>query len=163
MSRPLAPGTIAEILRLQRLPVVNYMPPEGREFRAAAYVGIPLQGATAVVVQIKVPQGFNGVINYFANVYVGGGFVEGAGFLTWTLYQDYQQGVVAPGFNNILASLGSVPNPAHLNGIKIKENQLPTLTVSNAAVGIVPAGQLIGGLIGGYFYPVSQEPKTFTF
>jgi len=139
------------------------MPPEGREFRYASYVGIPNQGVSAAVVQFKVPQGFNGMINAFANVYVGGGFQEGQGYIVWTLYQDYQQNIVAPGFNNIVASFGAVSNPAKLNGIRIKENQLVTLLVTNTNPGVVPAGQDIGGLIGGYFYPVQLEPKTFTF
>lgn len=149
------------ISHILRFPVQNYMPPEGREFRNHAYVAIPAQGANAVVVQFKVPRGFNGMINYIANVYVGGGFQEGQGLITWTLYQDFQNsgGVVAPGFRNIVASLGSVSNPSKLNGVKIKENQLVTLLVSNTNPGVVPAGQFIGGLLGGYYYPVSEEPK----
>jgi hypothetical protein len=151
---------------ISRLPVTNYMPAEGREFRPAAYVAIPAQGAQAVVVQFKVPQGYNGMINAIANVFVGGGFQEGAGAITWTLFADYQggKGPVVPNFNNILASLGSVSNPAKLNGIRVKENQLVTLAVNNAAVGgVLPAGQLIGGLLGGYFYPIALEPQTISF
>lgn len=155
---------IGRIHKLERLPFQNYMPPEGREFRFANYITIPNQGApAAIVVQFKVPQGFNGIINRLANVYVGGGFEEGQGLITWQLFQDYQQKIVAPGFDNITASFGTVSNPAIMNGIRIKENQEPTLVVSNANPGVVPAGQFIGGLIGGYFYPVSLEPKHQTF
>ena len=155
--------SLAQIISISRLPAQNFIPPEGREFRNAAYVAIPNQGAQANVVQFTVPQGYNGIINRFANVYVGGGFQEGAGLISFTLYADFNPGIVATGFNNILASLGSVQNPAVLNGIKIKENQLVTLVVNNSNPGVVPAGQLIGGLVGGYYYPVQLEPDQIAF
>jgi hypothetical protein len=155
--------TLAQLLEIARLPVLNYMPPEGREFWNAAYVGIPNQGAQAVVVQFTVPQGFNGIITHFANVYIGGGFQEGQGLIQWQLFADITTGVVVSGYDNIVASLGAVSNPPRHNGIKIKENQKVTLVVNNANPGVVPAGQLIGGLIGGFYYPVSKEPATFTF
>lgn len=145
--------------RILRLPLQNYMPAEGREFRYAADVGIPNQGASAIVVQFKVPQGFNGFINRLKAVYVGGGFEEGQGLIIWTLYQDFQQSTVMPGFNNITAAIGGPNGPEVMNGLKVKQNQLVTLQVSNSNPGVVPAGQLIGGIIGGYFYPVSIEPK----
>jgi hypothetical protein len=148
----------ASCLEIVRLPVTNYMPDRGVEFRKAAYVAIPAVGAQAVVVQFQVPEGMNGMINRLANVFVGGGFTEGQGGIIWQLYQDFTVGggTVAPDFDNMLASFGSVNNPAVLNGIRIKEKQLVTLLVKN--VSVVVAGQFIGGLLGGYFYPVDLEP-----
>jgi hypothetical protein len=140
-----------------RLPFINFMPPEGVEFREHAYVTIPAIGAQAIVVQFKVPKGYNGIINYLANEYVGGGFVQGAGGVTWEIFKDFQGLIPAPNFQRIVASLGVVANPAKLNGIRIKEGQLVTLVVNNVAV--VVAGQLIGGLLGGYFYPIDLEPQ----
>jgi hypothetical protein len=161
-----APPQIAANLQqfgISHLPVTNYMPAEGRAFRPHAYVAIPAIGAQAVVVQFKVPQGYNGMIDALANVFVGGGFQEGQGAIFWTLYADYQggNGPVVPNFNNIVASLGSVNNAAKLPGIRVKENQLVTLAVNN--VTIVAAGQLIGGLLGGWFYPIALEPQTIGF
>jgi hypothetical protein len=139
------------------------MPPEGVEFRNPGWVTLPAKGATAIVVQFAVPKGYNGMINRLGNVFIGAGFQEGAGLVTWQLYLDFIPGVFAPNFQKILASLGTVENPAIMNGIRIKENQLVTLQVSNAVLGVVPAGQKIGGLLGGYFYPVSLEPANITF
>jgi hypothetical protein len=150
-------------VQIERLPVSNFMPPEGVEFTPHAYVAIPAQGAQAVVVQFDVPPGFNGVINRFANEFVGGGFQQGQGLITWVLYLDFLNLVPAPNFQSIVASLGSVNNPKILNGIRIKEKQRVTLLVKNAAAGVVPAGQQIGGLIGGYFYPVALTPGELTF
>lgn len=151
-------------IQIVQLPVQNYMPAAGQEFRHASGVVIPAKGAVVVVVQFKVPQGYNGMINRLANEFVGNGFTDFQGLLTWKLFLDYQTGggIVAPNFDNITASLGLVNNPAVLNGIFIKENQLVTLEVQNSAAGIAPNAQIIGGLIGGYFYPVDMEPP-FTF
>lgn len=159
-----APAQIAKNLQqwgVSRLPVTNFMPAEGRAFRPHAYVAIPAIGAQAVVVQFTVPQGYNGIIDSLANVYVGGGFQEGQGAIYWTLYADYTSKVVVPNFDKLIASLGSVNNTAKLPGIRIKENQVVTLTTNNVA--IIPAGQLIGGLLGGWFYPVALEPPTIGF
>jgi hypothetical protein len=153
-------------IEIVRLPVKNFMPPEGVPFRPANYVAIPAQGASAVVVKLLVPQGRNGIINQIANVFVGGGFQEGQGLITWQLWLDGNPNppLVAPYFNNIVASLGSVANPAQLaGGIAVKENQLVELVVFNANPGVVPAGQLIGGLLGGYFYPKQLEPAYIGF
>jgi len=142
-------------IKIVRLPLTNFIPPEGEEFTPAAYVTIPAIGSTATVVQFSVPEGRNGILNRFANVFVGGGFTEGQGGIVWQLFQDFTPGVMVPNFDNIVASLGTVNNPKILNGIRIKENQLVTLVVKN--VSIVVSGQLIGGLIGGYTYPIDLE------
>jgi len=152
-------GALAEALssiEICRLPLTNFMPDRGVEFVKAAYIAIPAVGLSAPIVQFKVPEGQNGMINRLANVFVGGGFTEGQGGIVWQIFQDFTPGVVAPDFDNIVASLGSVNNPSILNGIRIKENQLVTLLVKN--VSIVVAGQLIGGRLGGYFYPIDLEP-----
>lgn len=153
-------------IEVVRLPVKSFMPPEGIPYRQVNYVAIPNQGAQAVVVSFTVPQGRNGLITQIANVFIGGGFQEGAGLITWQIWLDGSQTppLVCPYFNNIVASLGAVYNPAQLaGGIAIKENQLVELVVSNANPGVVPAGQLIGGLLGGYFYPKQLEPPYIGF
>lgn len=152
-----------KVVSIERLPISNFMPPEGVEFRPHAYVTIPAQGASKAVVSFVVPRGYNGILNRLANEFVGGGFQQGAGLITWQLFLDGNTGVPAPNFQNIAASLGSVNNPTTLNGIRIKENQLVELVTSNANPGVIPAGQLIGGLLGGYFYPVALEPDNITF
>jgi hypothetical protein len=160
-----SPFDIAQIpeIAIPRLPVVNFMPPEGEDFEFHAYVAIPAQGASGVVVQFLVPEGRNGIIKRIANVFVGGGFQEGQGNVIWKLFQDFQGGggPVVPNFENIVASLGSVAAPSTIDGIRVKESQLVTLQVTN--VGIVPAGQLIGGRLGGYFYPKDLDPPNMGF
>lgn len=144
-----------------RLPIINFEPPEGIEWSPTGYVALPAIGASATVVQRQIPRGQNAIMNFIANEFIGAGFQQGQGAVTWTLYLDFEQLIPAPNFNTILSSLGSVNAPRRLNGIRVKENQLLTLQVTN--VSIVVAGQLIGGLLGGYDYPVDLEPVSMSF
>jgi hypothetical protein len=157
VSTPPAP------LNIGTLPVTNFMPPSGREFRFTnnTPVNLPAIGTSVTVVSFTVEQGYNGIINFFANEFIGGGFQDFAGAITWTLFTDFNVGVVAKGFANVTATYGNAANPAKLNGIRIKENQLVALVLNN--ISLVVAGQQLGGLLGGWYYPVSLEPPTFGF
>lgn len=134
------------------LPPWIYPPPEFEAFDFSTYAAIPAIGANALVISFVVPSGRNGVIRKVANVFVGGGFQEGSGNIFWQIRADQ---VPAPNYENIVASLGSVANPTDFAGIRVYEGQVIDLFVQNVA--IVVAGQLIGGRLQGWFYPMSIE------
>src|ERR1700758_3225371 len=142
---------------IEVLPVTNFMPPGGESFEFAAGVAIPAIGATATVLQFTVPNGRNGMIKRIANILVGGGFNDFSGGVVWQIVQDLSQTgpPIVPNYDNITASLGTVNNPSNIDGIRIKENQVVALIVKN--VNIPVAGQVIGGRLGGYFYPINLE------
>lgn len=147
-----------------RLPVTNFMPAEGEDFEAHAYVPLPAIGASAVVVSVVIPEGRMAMLKRIANVFVGGGFQEGQGGVVWQILLDGtspNNPVVAPFFDNIVASLGSVSAPSQIDGIRCRESTTLQLIVTN--VSIVVAGQLIGGRLGGYFYPIELDPESAGF
>jgi len=147
-----------------RLPVTNFMPAEGEDFEAHAYVPLPAIGASVVIVSVPIPEGRMAMLKRIANVFVGGGFQEGQGGIVWQILldgTDVNNPSVAPFFDNIVASLGSVSNPSQIDGIRCKESTLLQLVATN--VSIVVAGQLIGGRLGGYFYPVELDPDLAGF
>lgn len=149
---------------ISRLPVTNFIPAEGEDFEAHAYVGLPAIGASAVVVSVPIPEGRMAMLKRLANVFVGGGFQEGQGGVVWQILldgTDVNSPAVAPFFDNIVASLGSVSNPSQIDGIRCKESTLLQLIVTN--VNIVVAGQFIGGRLGGYFYPTELDPPAAGF
>jgi hypothetical protein len=158
----IALSQLAEI-NIEVLPVTNFMPPGGESFEFAAGIPIPAIGATATVVSFTVPNGRNGMIKRIANILVGGGFNDFSGGVIWQIVQDQNQTgpPIVPNYDNITASLGTVNNPSNIDGIRIKENQLVALIVKN--VSIVVAGQVIGGRLGGYFYPINLEPPNIGF
>jgi hypothetical protein len=158
-----SPLTFPQII-IPELPVTNFMPAEGEDFEAHAYVALPAIGASAVVVSLPIPDGRMAMVKRIANVFVGGGFQEGQGGVVWQILldgTDPNNPVVAPFFDNIVASLGSVSAPSTIDGIRVKEGNLLQLIVKN--VSIVLAGQFIGGRLGGYFYPIEKDPAAAGF
>lgn len=145
------------------LPVTNFMPAQGEDFEAHAYVALPAIGASAVILQFVVPEGRHGMIKRIANVFVGGGFTEGQGGIVWQIVQDGNVAgpLIAPFFDNIVASLGTVSNPSYIDGIRIREGQLVQLIAKNISIAV--AGQLIGGRLGGFFYPIELDPPDASF
>jgi len=159
------PEETAQILL--QLPVTNFMPPQGVEFRYHSGQNLPAIGVTVNVIQFTVPKGMNGIINRLANIVDGAGYQDFSGSTLWQLFTDLASGTLAANFGSfnpatgqingsLSASLGSIASPAKLNGIRIRENQLVTLQFTNVALGV--AGQIVGGVLGGYFYPASLEP-----
>lgn len=129
-------------------------------FLNAAAVSLPAIGSSVTVVTFQVPRRKNGVIEFVANQFVGGGWTEGTGDLIWRITAD---GVPIQGYDAMIASIGSLSNPGWLGSrpIRIYENQVIALVVTNVAV--VAAGQPLLGLFRGGFWPIEQEGKTQTF
>jgi hypothetical protein len=160
---PFDPTTLPQIV-IPRLPVTNFMPAGGEDFEAHGYVAIPAIGASVVVVSVPIPEGRMAMVKRIANVFVGGGFQEGQGGIVWQILLDGTNAnnpVVAPFFDNIVASLGSVANPSTIDGIRVKEGNLLQLIVKNVSVAV--AGQFIGGRLGGYFYDIALDPVDASF
>jgi hypothetical protein len=143
---------VAKVAQKQ-LPAHLFMPADGVSFDQATYVPLPGVGSTSVIVSFTVPDGFHGVINRLANVYVGTGFVEGSGAIVWQILTN---GAVVRNYDNIVASLGSVAQPSTLTGILLKEGQIVQLQIQNVSLAV--GGAQSGGRLGGWFYPTSYEP-----
>lgn len=148
---------------IAQFPVQNYMPAAGKPFENHAYVALPAIGASAIVVQFTVPKGQAGFIRRIANEFVGGAFNPGSGQVIWQILLNagVGGGVVAPNFDNITASLGAVNNPSLIDGIHVHEGDNPALIIKN--ISVVVAGQVIGGRLGGSFYPNPLDPPDIAF
>lgn len=140
------------------LPPHLYQPATGLPFNPSTYIVIPAIGATSTIIQRTVPNGYQSVINQLGNNFVGGGFTDGSGALVWQLTLD---GVPYPNFDAIIASLGNPANPSLIGAVGAKERQVIALTIKN--VSVVVAGQLIGGRLSGYDYPLELADATQWF
>ena len=136
-------------------------PPDSESFHKAAGITIPAVtvGVFSEVVRIVCPPGRNGVIREIANEYDGPGFVNFGGTIIWQLLRNPGSGITTAerNYEHITASLGAVNNPAKISAIRVFENDVFVLAVTN--VSIVPAGQIIGGLLGGWFYPRTWDDQ----
>ena len=145
----------ADTVQSVRQPTWVTPPDQWENLDLIAYVNLPAIAAQANVISFQVPIGRNGIINKVANNFVGGGWVEGSGAVTWQILVDNAPPPGATNYDLILASLGSPANPVGIAGFRIYENQVLTLVVKNASV--VVAGQLSGGRLLGYLYPREME------
>lgn len=153
----IAPDPFATAASLQPvdLPARLYPPAIWENLDLSGYVALPAIGAQANVLLFQVPLGRSGIINAVANNFVGGGWNEGSGNVSWQILVDGAPPPGATSYDQILASLGSPANPTRIAGFRIFENQVLTLVVKNANV--VVANQLSGGRLLGYLYPRDME------
>lgn len=134
------------------------MPPDGEPFNPLTWIAMPAvaAGVDNPVVTITVPPGRDGVITRLANMVLGVGWAQGTGDLIWKILRN---GEAVRNFENVLASLGNVGNPLYLfkSGIRIYENDVVQWTLQNTA--LVPGGQQVGAMFGGWFYPKSHDDQ----
>jgi hypothetical protein len=134
------------------LPPWIYPPATFENIETSGYVAIPAIAASVDVISFLMPSGRNGIIKKIANNFVGGGWVEGSGSITWAILIDDK----APdGFGVILNSLGNPSSPTEIAGIRVFEGEKVRLQVTNVSVAV--AGQLIGGRFLGWRYPREIE------
>jgi hypothetical protein len=140
------------------MPPWIYPPPEFEPIDLVNYINLPAIGASAAIISIQIPTGHNGIITNIANNFVGAGWTEGTGTVTWQIARD---NAAVDGYDLILASLGSPSNPVrHPSGFRVFENQVVTLFVNN--VNVTVAGQLSGGRLMGWYYPKEYEDPNLT-
>jgi hypothetical protein len=158
-SSPLAPGLDGLSAVGYKLPPWIYPPAEFQPIETGpVYINVPAIGATANIIQIQIPTGNNGIITNIGNSFVGGGWTEGTGAVTWQIARD---GAPVDGYDLIPGSLGSPSNPTrHPCGFRVFENQIVTLSITN--VSVVLAGQLSGGRFMGWYYPMEYEDPNLT-
>ena len=120
--------------------------------QTTATVIVPAQGSEVTVVTFTVPRRLNGVIDRLSNQFIGGGWSEGSGSLIWRVEVD---SVPVYGFHNMLASIGTMSNPADLGrGIPVSESQVVSLIARNVSVNV--AGQVLLGQFRGNYFPVDS-------
>lgn len=157
-ARPIPLGQDDVSGNTYRLPPWLYPPAEFQPIDLFAYISLPAIGASANIISIQIPTGNNGIVTNIGNNFVGGGWTEGAGAVTWQIARD---GAPVDGYDTILGSLGSPASPTrHPSGFRVFENQIVTLAVSN--VSVILAGQLSGGRMLGYYYPMEYEDPNLT-
>lgn len=142
-----------------QLPLRNFAPAEAEPLDLFAYIALPAAPSGDVsIFNFQVPDGRNGIITKVSNVYIGPGFTEGSGDLTWRILID---GGGPPGLNTygaILGSLGAMASPTEIpGGFRIFEHQVVNFVVNNA---VLPAGgAYVAARLMGYLYPTQYETE----
>lgn len=142
------------------------MPASGQRFQRRGAIALPAgAGVDTAVVSWRVPPVWDGVIITVTNVFSptpgGAGLVEGSGWLTWRLQDNYRY---LRDLGNIQISLGTLRHPFELDGAgyRIFPNDLLTYTVSVSAAGIAnldPNGRVICAITG-WLYPHAEYRRS---
>ena len=141
------PGAVAEQNVVKR-PWIDE--PEGSEpFDLQNGVALPGVGpGFTLVLQLVVPEGYDGVIKGLSWNFTGGGFVQFSGDI---VIQILRNGAAIRNFDNILNEKGSFQFPRLISPIRVFSNQIITLQVSHVANAL-----LVGDIVAtfaGYIYP----------
>jgi hypothetical protein len=124
-------------------------PPEGSvPFDPQIAIALPAVAATAVIVALVVPDGYDGVINAYSWNITGGGFVQGSGDLQ---VQMLRNGAAIRNYDNILVEKGTISTPRPISPLRVYSGQAISLVINHVANGLL-AGNVIG-CFSGYFYP----------
>jgi hypothetical protein len=167
-------GYLDQIARSLRLLAAPWLvePPDAESFHVAQGIVMPAISANySVVCLVTVPEGRNGVLNQIANVVVGGAWADFSGAAIWQLVRNpvfatagppqtiSGAGIIAAerNYENIVASLGTVLQPTMISPIRIFENDVIALVIRN--VSLPAAGEEVGALLGGYFYPRTWDDQ----
>lgn len=163
-----AGGLCAQTQRKYKSPPWVSMPSEGRRFRPITSTPLtsfgapgPFTGVDVVVLQMKVPIGYDGVISDVVCGFSGSGFVEGSGDIVWRLAADYLPvgGLQTGGrylrdMGNIQTSLGSLtqPSPVPRGGLRIYSGDEVTF-YANVSVAATIANGFMLTSVGGWLWP----------
>lgn len=146
------------------------MPPEGRRFKPITYTALTafqipgpgFNGVDTVVLQERVPLGYDGVISDVVFNYLGGsGFDEGSGEIIWRLAADYlpASAVDATGgrylrdMGNVKTSLGSLtqPSPVPRGGLRVYSWDYLTVYIRVDPTATIAGGNMITSISGHYW------------
>jgi hypothetical protein len=147
--------TKKRMVRLKNLAMEPFnTPPEGNvpfnEVGSIAGPGTP--GTTPILLSVKVPDGWDGLIRFFLPQYTGTNFVNNSANLIWALRID---GLYIKGYQSIGSQFGESPNGMTISpGIIVKSSQLIEV-ICTVDPGFVPdGGSEIIAQISGFYYPV---------
>lgn len=137
-------------------PVTNpwtAMPDGGFPFSFGQAVNTPAIGAGFTnIINVVVPNGYDGVINNISNFYNGAGFNQGSGQFVWRILVN---GQAVRNYDNILIFLG--PNGTNITQIRVYSGNQIQFQVSN--VSIIGALTQCTAFMGGWFYPNKQQGR----
>lgn len=135
----------------------HVMPSTARRFQKTGSLVLPADdGADNLVLQFRIPIGYDAVLNMLTNVFTGTGFVDSSGDLTWRL--KFGQWWVRD-YGAVDITLGDITNPFPLigGGLRAKSNQLVSYYVAvaaGAAARLQPDGRVICS-VAGWIYPTA--------
>lgn len=146
---------------------------EGRPFGAVSFsardsIAAPALATQTLVCSYTVPQGMWGVFTSFLCRYIGSGFVEGSGDITYAIDINkpisvtLTSGHSVPYYGNIITNLGSFEDgPWPIDGhviLRDGDELRLKVTINNAAIG-VGAPNYVHGALNGWVWDAKRQDR----
>ena len=133
------------------LPPWNFPTWDSKFFDRVGVIDLPALNATATIISFSMAPGYTGVVKWFSNIYLGGGFTDGSNNLIWKILIDGQP---VEDYEAINAQLGTLPIPTD-TFIPVEENQTVSVTIT---VNVVPGGGAkTGARLKGWRWPSTRK------
>lgn len=131
-------------------------PRNGRTFREFGQYPLPPDdGLDHDLLSITVPVGYDGILLTMVNMFMGAGFVEVSGDITWRIKINNQYYMKDLGIINFTRSKPKRPYKPGGGGYRLQSGQVLTYQVNiavGAAARLDPAGVIVCGF-SGWYYP----------
>jgi len=127
-----------------------FLPPGFESFDLTGSIATPTTTAQATVLELAVPEGWDGIVNKIANVFIGTGFIEASGDLVWQILYNSNQPV--KNYGAITTTFGSVAQPRDISGFIVRSKQTIQYRVTNTVAPTLSGGSYIYCTLSGYFW-----------
>jgi hypothetical protein len=132
-------------------------PASGEPLDVFGYIDLPALSATGTVITYTVPPSRSGVIRWFANQLINSALLDGDPSVFWQF--NVNQGPAALSYGKFSVSLGAIALPAEIGLIRLRENDVISVLITNASIAVlnVPP-QRAGARVSGWLYPKDLDP-----
>lgn len=124
----------------------------------APFPAFPAAGAgQSTILSLNVPAGQGCLIRWLAFVYIGGGYLDGAGNIIWRVLVN---GAAVQGYENTQTQVGTLAVPSDTQIIAYEGDTVEvTVEVPNGAPDPPPAGSTAACRLKGWFFPLRSGPQ----
>lgn len=124
----------------------------------APFPAFPAKGAgQQTILSFQVPAGHAAIVRWLAFVYIGGGYLDGAGNIVWRVLVN---GAAVQGYEDTQTQVGTLAMPSDTQILAYEGDTVEvTVEVPAAAPTPPPAGATAACRLKGWFFPLRRGPQ----
>lgn len=145
------------------------IPPDGKSFDFVNTIALPVSGGgvapspglETVVLTLKCPLGYDGIVYRISNNYLGPSFDPGVPSLIWRIRNgsNIANSKFIDNYDRIVVEYGTTNQPREISGIFVSSGQTLLYTVTNQDPGLPAGNSQIVCCFAGHFWPQQREER----